>query len=162
MTLRADATYARDLAIVGQYWRDLGIQVAEVAVPDAAEREFRATFPAFEETANNRREGVLVKFISSEHATVQNRYAGNNTSHYSNPRVDELFGTLTRTPDQRAQLPLLRELGEILATDLPLFPSYFSVTQAAVRAGTRALVDDFAGSDDIGTAARNAHLWDRG
>ena len=56
---------------------------------------------------------------------------------------------------------MLRELGEILAIDLPALPIYYGVQLAGVRKGVRALADDFAGTTLPGLISRNAHLWDR-
>jgi hypothetical protein len=55
----------------------------------------------------------------------------------------------------------LREIGEMLAADLPALPMVFDVNVIAVRKGVRAMVDDYVGANSPGTASRAAHLWDR-
>lgn len=157
----AQEPYFREGAIIAQYWRDLGAQVTEVDIQAAlvADREYIATLPAFRGNANGAREGFFARLLSSADATPQNRYAGSNTQHYSNPRLDQVFGMLAGTPDERELVPLLRELGEILSDDLPVLPLYFNVSHAAVRKGIRAL-DDYQG-DNFGSVSRNAYLWER-
>lgn len=163
IAIRSQPGNNKEAAIIAQYWRDIGIQVIEEPVSSALARdaEHNATFSAFSGHANGSREGFFRRLLSHAHATPQNRYAGANTGSYTNLRLDQLNERLQSTPDEREQTPILRELGEILATELPAIPSHFTVTLAAVRRGVRALVDDFAGSDSPGSLSRNAHLWDR-
>ena len=90
----------------------------------------------------------------------ESRFAGSNTGHYGNPSVDVLLDRLYTTPERNAQVQIMRDLGEVLATDLPLFPSYYTATMGVVRANVRALTDDFAGITVYGWMSRNSHLWD--
>ncbi|MEA2638741.1 MAG: peptide/nickel transport system substrate-binding protein [Chloroflexota bacterium] len=149
-------------AIFAQYWRNLGIAVDEVQVPPelATNGEYNATFPSFDGSSSNSREGFFMRLLSSRRPTPQNRFAGDNRGHFSNPQLDEAFGALTRTPSAEQQLPVLRQLGEILATELPVLPGYFTVSTAAVRGGVHAL-DDFQGDSFGASMSRNAYQWDR-
>jgi len=90
----------------------------------------------------------------------QNRYVGSNGGHYVNPTLDGLLDKLYATVPEREQGVILKELGDIVAADLPMLPMYFGVNTVAALKHVRAL-DDFAGAVRVGTTARNAHLWDR-
>jgi hypothetical protein len=47
-----------------------------------------------------------------------------------------------------------------MATDLPAVPLYFRNAYAAIRSGVHALADDYAGIQEAGDMARNAHRWE--
>jgi ABC-type transport system substrate-binding protein len=106
-------------------------------------------------------EGVFAAFDSRFHATAQNRYAGANMGHYTNTELDRLIDTLYGAIDERQQGLILKEMGEILAADLPSLPIYFRTNFAAVRKGVQALAEDYANTRDTGAMSRHAHLWDR-
>jgi peptide/nickel transport system substrate-binding protein len=160
--IRSSPGNRQDAAIYAQYLRDVGIDVEEQPVPPALamDREYNATFAALNGTAFDGREGVFERLRSTAWALPENRFAGANSSHYNNPNVDTLLDRLYATPERSTQERILRDLGEILATDLPLFPSFYTATMGAVRSGVRALTDDFAGITVYGWMSRNAHLWD--
>lgn len=104
---------------------------------------------------------IFVRLDSRQHPTAQNRYTGTATGSYANPALDRLIDRLYATISESDQALLLKEMGEILADDLPLMPLYFAVKMAAVRKGVRTLFDDYNGADGPGLVAANAHLWDR-
>ena len=56
---------------------------------------------------------------------------------------------------------VLRDAAEILATDLPVLPTYFAPWLIAVRKPVDALHEDYATTVQLGAVGRNAHLWDR-
>lgn len=160
--IRSQPAHSKEAAIIAQYWRELGLRVEESVVASSLARdsEYNATFPGFSGHANGSREGWFARLVSTAHATPQNRWSGANTGHYSNLRLDELTAMVYATPDRDRVLPMLKELGEILATDLPALPSYFGVSMAAVRKEVRALVNE-GGFDSPSELSKNAHQWDR-
>lgn len=162
IAIRTTPGYYKEGSIVAQYWRDLGIDVAEEQTPASLARdlEYGAKFPGFQANARASGGEIFKRFDSRDHATAQNRYTGSN-SGYTNPTLDRLIDRLLSTIDEREQGLLLREMGGIIATDLPVLPTYFQVNLAAVRKGVRALIDDFAGATNPGLSSRNAYRWDR-
>lgn len=162
IAIRASSDTQREMAIVAQSWRQLGINTTEEAVSGALsqDKEYEAKFPGVITGAHGSGDFVFGKFHSREAATPQNRYTGRNTGGYSNPTLDRLIDQLFGSIDEREQGLILRELGEVLANDLPVFPLYFRVKLAAVTSGVRAF-EDFAGTQGPGLASRSAHLWDR-
>jgi peptide/nickel transport system substrate-binding protein len=162
ITVRASSSFFKAMAILAQNWRDLGIDVTEEQIPASliTDDEYRAKYPAFELTTQGYGDGVVRKFHSANLATPQNRYKGSNTTYYQNPAFDDLVARLYSAIDARMQGEMLREIGEILATDMPALPLYFNVNVAEVRKGIRALSDDYDGTN-LTLMSRNAHLWDR-
>ena len=77
--------------------------------------------------------------------------------------MDSLIDKLNATLDQREQGLVLKDIGELMANDLPCLPLYFGQNLAGVRKGIRALTDDFSGAylGGPGIISRNAYLWDR-
>jgi peptide/nickel transport system substrate-binding protein len=158
-----DERWAQEVAAIADYWRQLGIDATEY-VPSrtvARDREQRATFPGVNVRARGSGEDVFGAFDSRMQATAQNRWQGGNLSHYANPALDRLLDRLNATLDEQEQAVAFRDIGEIMATDLPALPLYFAVTFAAVRKDVRALRDDFSTLRNTGVLARNAHLWER-
>jgi peptide/nickel transport system substrate-binding protein len=161
--LRTTAGSEREQSIIAQYWREIGLDVAQETVPGSliSNREYRAKYPGLELTANNNGDSVFRLFDGRLAATAQNRYQGRNRGSYVNPALDRLMDRLYATIDERDQGLILKEMGEIIVEDMPAMPIYFGVSLAAIRKGVRALAEDFAGTTRPGLISRNAHLWER-
>jgi peptide/nickel transport system substrate-binding protein len=159
--LRGNEPDEKELAFVAAGWRQLGIEVTEYIPPSALARdnEFKSKFPGLETRARSTGDEIFVSFDGRLGSSAQNRWQGANTGHYANSALDRLIDKLEGTIDERGQGQVLKEMGEILATDLPALPAYFRSIFAAVGKGVRAL-DDYA-FGQTGTLARQAHLWDR-
>jgi len=161
--IRTTASNAREMSIIGQAWRDLGFHVVEEPIPGnlASDRPFRATFPGLEITAQGNGDQILARFDGRQ-CPRPPRFAGAQGGCYINPELDRMIDQLYGTLDVRGQGLVLKDIGELLASDLVMLPLYMAVNLAAVRKGVQAL-DDFAGAP-MGSPAqisRNAHLWDR-
>jgi peptide/nickel transport system substrate-binding protein len=159
----ATTTWVKEVALIADFWRRLGIDAPEVIPSEAVarDREWQATFPATTVRARGSAEDIFVVFDGRLQATSQNRWQGANYGHYANPALEQLLDQLWSTLDTRGQGELLRQMGEILATDLPALPVYFRTTFAVVRKGIHTLQDDYAATQDLGAMARGAHLWYR-
>jgi peptide/nickel transport system substrate-binding protein len=155
-------TWSQEVAMISDFWRQQGIDVSEVIPSEALSRDFewQATFPAFAVRARSNGEDVLVSFDSRRQALRETRWVGTNYGHYVNPAIDRLFDQVKSTLSEREQALIIREMAEIIATDLPALPVYFRPNFALVRKGVRALTDDYGNSGSRGMS-RNAHLWDR-
>ena len=118
-------------------------------------------FPGTEVTAQNNGDSMFTRFDGRLRPAPPN-FSGNQGGWYANPELDALIDKLSSTLDTREQGLVLKDMGEILASDLPCLPLYFSVNLAAVRKGVHAL-DDFGGAylGGPGIITRNAYLWDR-
>ncbi|MBM2812042.1 MAG: hypothetical protein HW416_2801 [Chloroflexi bacterium] len=162
LDIRTTAAYEIELAAVGNDWRRLGFEVTEEVMSRALsqDREYIAKFPSAEISAQSNSDSIFRRFDSRGQPLPENRYVGSNGGHYVNPTLDTLIERLYSSIDARQQGELLKEMGELIATDLPALPMYFSVNTVAALRHVRAL-DDFAGAVRAGGTARNAHLWDR-
>lgn len=165
MTIRstAGADSEQQNSILAQFWRDLGFDVIQEILPRSlvSDVEVRAKFATLETSSVTGGDSTLARWDSRIAPTPERRYVGNNRGSYINPAYDRILVALQSSLDEREQGRLLREGGEILATDLPAMPLYFSVDAGVVRKGVRALVDDFGGQTRYSNFSRNAHLWDR-
>jgi peptide/nickel transport system substrate-binding protein len=162
--IRTTGSNTREMEVVAQTWRDLGFRVTEEPVPGnlTSDRPYRATFPGVEITAQMNGDQILPRF-DGRLCPRPPRFAGSQGGCYTNPELDRLIDKLYATLDIGQQGQVLKDVGELFATEVVMLPLYFAVNLAAVRKEVQAL-DDFAGAP-MGSSAqisRNAHLWDRG
>ncbi|MBM2811738.1 MAG: hypothetical protein HW416_2497 [Chloroflexi bacterium] len=165
--VRGVATDTKEVAIIAENWRRLGLDVKETISPLALQRdlEYKSKFSGLEVTARSTGDQIFPRFDSRLHARAENRWGAANNGHYGNPVLDGLIDKLYRTVDRQEQGVVLREMGELMADELPALPTYYRLIFAAVGKGVRAL-DDYAGTgggggSGPGLLSRNAHLWDR-
>ncbi len=155
-------TWSREVSLVADYWRRVGVEATETVPARAArDNEYVSVFPGIVIRARGSNETFLDAFDGRLQATAENRWAGGNNGHYMNPMYDRLIDEVWETLDVRQQGTLLREVGAILAADLPAMPLYYRTTFAAARKGIAALENDYEAGGDVGGMARNAYLWDR-
>ncbi|MBM2810396.1 MAG: hypothetical protein HW416_1155 [Chloroflexi bacterium] len=161
--VRAPQVNAVEVALVSNYWRQLGADVSELLPAPALyrDREWKSKFPGVEISARNANEKPFLYLDSRLHPGPENRWEGPTVTHYANPALDRLIDSLQRALDEAQQGQILRQLGEIGSNDLPLMPLYFNVASAPMLKGVRALGDDYAASGGVGTYSRNSHTWDR-
>lgn len=163
LNIRAGGGNSVELSAIAANWRDLGLDVTEELIPRALARdnEYNARFPSMEMTAQSSGDAIFRRFDSRLQPFAENRYVGSNAGHYVNRAVDRLLDRLYGTVDRREQGTLLRELGEIIAADLPALPVFFGVDALVALKHVRGL-ESWPGAIGIGTASRDSHLWDRG
>lgn len=145
------------------YWRQIGVDVSET-IPSTAEGrdpEYGSTFPGVDLTGRGSSDTVFDPLDGRLQAVAENRWAGTNRGHYSNPGLDQLIDRLYASIDERSQGQVLAEMGQLMATDLPLVPLFFRSAYLAVRSDVHALTNDYAETRWTGSVARNAHLWSR-
>ncbi|MBM2809884.1 MAG: hypothetical protein HW416_643 [Chloroflexi bacterium] len=164
--LRAGAAYGSALPIIAADWRRLGLEVTEYITPPqlGSDPEQQASFPALDVRARSAGEGIFPSFDSRESATAQNRFRGGNYSHYANPALDRLIDKLYGTLDPRERGLIVRDMGELMASELFALPVYWGISFLHVRRTLRGnLEEDFPHTSDTsgGAVARNAHLWER-
>lgn len=116
----------KSTAAVADYWQQFGVGVDQHVVPQqrALEREYRATFPAFELIRPGAALTTFKSLHSSQVPLAENSWVGANRSRYRSPGLDALidryFATIPR--DDRIQV-----LGQIIhqITDLQLLMGLF-------------------------------------
>src|SRR5207249_339092 len=132
--MRTSVQYPQEIAIVADYWRKLGLGVVEdtASAAQAQDSEYKAKFPQIDISGRGFNEAVLQYFDSRLIAAQENRWLSANVPGYANPAFDRLVDQVSRSFDAQEQGELLRQAGDILATDLPVLPTYFAVWLAAV------------------------------
>jgi peptide/nickel transport system substrate-binding protein len=155
----------REIAILADYWKQVGVTVAEqYVIPGARvrDREYRSNYPGFETSAAGYGDSILNR-VDSRQSAVPPNYSGTNRGHYINPRLDQLIDGYRQSIGVPDRERAARAISDFTADDLPVLPLYFNPTTPAVRKGIRAL-DDFNGGAEgaqlFGTFTRNAHEWD--
>lgn len=152
-----------DLAAIARNWRELGLDVAEEVTPPALRRdnEHNVKFPSLEITSQGAGDRIFRRFDSRLRPTPQNRFAGSNSGNYVSPAMDRLIDRFSSTLDENEGASLLREKGELLATDLPVLPLYFHVRTVVGLQHVRGVDDVHGAAGGIGTVGKTGHLWDR-
>lgn len=150
-----------DLSVVARGWRELGFDVTEDVTPAALRRdnEHNVKFPGMEITAQGPQ--FWRRFDSRQRPTPENRYAGNNGGSYVHPAFDRLIDRIETTLDDTESALILKEMGELMAADLPALPMYFSIRTVVILRHVRGLDDIYGAPGQLGTTAKNAYQWDR-
>ncbi|MBM2810875.1 MAG: hypothetical protein HW416_1634 [Chloroflexi bacterium] len=143
--IRGTANNVKEIALAADFWRQIGIDAKESPIPRALQQdgEYRTKFPGVEFTARASGDQIFAGLDGRLHAGPLNRWNGANRARYLNPALDAQIDKLRMSIGEGDQARTLKEMGEVLATDLPVVPLYFAVNLAAVRKGVRALVDDY-------------------
>jgi peptide/nickel transport system substrate-binding protein len=162
---RGNPPDVKELAVIADYWRNLGIDVTEFIPPPALGRdnEYKSKFPSVETRARGNGEGIFSSFVGRDGAGPHNRWQGANSAHYNNPTYDRLYDRLLSTLNPTEHTQVIKDLGELLASDLPALPMYFRISFMSVRSTVRGpIFEDFPNTRGSGgSISRNAHLWDR-
>jgi ABC-type transport system substrate-binding protein len=154
----------REIALIADYFKQVGIASEQYVVPGARvrDREYRATYPGMETSAAGYGDSLLNR-IDSRQSAIPPNYSGTNRGHYSNPQLDGLIDRYRGSIVQGDQQQAAKAISDLVAAELPVLPLYFNPTTPAVKKGVKAL-DDFKGGAEgaqlYGTFTRNAHEWD--
>ncbi|MBM2810058.1 MAG: hypothetical protein HW416_817 [Chloroflexi bacterium] len=151
----------KEVSIVAQNWREIGFDAEEELVPAALRRdnEHIVKFPGMEVTGQGPE--FWNRLDSRGRPTAENRYAGSNAGNYVNPAYDRLIDRLLSTLDDNAAALIVKEMGEIMADDLPGLPLYFAPRTAVALGHVRGVDEIFGAPGNMGTISKNAHQWDR-
>ncbi len=144
----------REIAILADGWRKLGIDVSEYSVPPAQglTGEVRSVFPAL--AANffgAGRYGSPEFFVTSAIPRADNGWVGNNRGGYSNPAFDRLNDQFKAALDPESQRQSLAAMWTVISEDLAGMPTYYNNS-------VRAHVADLEGPPS--TTYWNLHLWE--
>ncbi len=154
-----------EIAVIADYWKQVGVAAEQYIVPGAIvrDREARSRYPGFETSARGSGDSILSRVDSRVSAGPRNNFSGANRGHYVNQGMDDLIDRYRQSISAQDQGQSIRAISDLLAEDLPLMLLYYNPTTPAVRKGVKAL-DDFRGGAEasrlFGTFSRNAHEWD--
>ena len=146
----------KEQAIVGDYWKAVGVNVNIKQLPIARDRHLEATLTGGQMMDQTIADFAVGRLRGSDVATPANRYNGRNLAGYSNPRFDDLLKKLSLAIDVREQSKIHADIVREAFTDLAELPFYFQVTPLLIREG-------FSGPQGGGAASIdwNFYTWDK-
>lgn len=153
-----------ELPVYADFWRRIGIEVEEIPIPAALQRdgEYRATYPGYEASSGGPSGYNGLRVLKGEPASADNRWAGNRCS-CATAESKALVQRYEMALSPRDQFDSLKRVSDYVAEYLPMMPIYFS-TDFLARAGRVVALDDVEGSmsspQQSGTYSRHAYLWD--
>lgn len=153
----------REISAFADYWRRIGQEVETSTTPpaQAANLEYRASFPGWSSTAQGVGDGILAR-LSGPAAGPQTRWQG-NPGGYDDPRGQALVDRYRASLSAGEQFEAMKAIGEFWAAELPLLVLYNGTHSVGRRTGIKALDDHTGGGNGslaYGYYTRNAHLWD--
>jgi ABC-type transport system substrate-binding protein len=161
-TTTQNEMHPKAIAAVSDYLQqNLGMAVDQNLIPPqrAQDREYRATFPAFELVESNidATSRNLNRFRSTSIALPENRFtATGNNARYSNPDVDQAIQQYVTTIPLG---PRMEALGRLVHIQTDQIPSLVLANTVTPNAYANRLVN-ITGLSTYSTEAWNVHEWD--
>ncbi|HZT06406.1 MAG TPA: peptide ABC transporter substrate-binding protein [Chloroflexota bacterium] len=117
-------------------WRRAGMEVRPSVLPSGqvGPGQQRHTFPGISGRGGGRLER---NWITAEIGTPENRWTGENRSGWSNPEYDRLYEQFVATLDRATRTQQFVRMQQLLAEELPVYFTYFSVTSTIHVAGLK-------------------------
>lgn len=140
-------------------WQQIGVAVEHHTITPGrqSDREYRATFPAFDTSRGNNSAEAFKTFLSSEARTPENRYAGQNYPGYQNAELDGYINRYLITIPMDQRMEVGRQIVRHLSEQLPVMPAFYDVVGSVT--GNRLMnVQPLRGQNQ--TTTWNAHEWD--
>jgi len=148
------------LSAMADYWKQAGVEVEQVHVPAQRmqDREYRATWPAFEMLAGSNAVALrdVQRFHSSFTPLPENRFlvTGNN-SRYRNPELDAAVERYVTTISRRERTQALADIVRHQTEHLPSMGLFYDAEATVV---TNRL-ENVTGRGPTSTQAWNAAEW---
>jgi peptide/nickel transport system substrate-binding protein len=151
-------TQVKALSVVADYWRQFGITVDELIVPNqrTGDREYRHSRPAFETLAAGNPPENFQVMHSKYVPTQDNAFIGGNRSRYSNSELDRYIDSYFITIQRPARMEILRNVVRIMGEQLPFMP--LTYTTQHVLIGNK--IQNVNGRGSYSTEGWNAEQWD--
>lgn len=156
-TVRHDL-YEKSLLAVADYLQRVGIgsEANIVPPPRVNDREYRATFPAFEVIENPNRFEGLTRLRLSETPLPENRFTGRNRVRYVDPAFDALLERFFATIPVRERVQVAAQIVRSM-TDQLIWMGLFHQVEPIMIANR---IAGPAARTQGTTHAWNAHEWD--
>jgi peptide/nickel transport system substrate-binding protein len=154
-----DSTREKVVLSTGAYWQRVGIASEPHFVPRQRqqEREYRATFPAFELVQQPNDIRGLRNLHSSQAPLATNNFVGQNRPRYQNPQYDALLERYLTTIPRNERTQVLAQISRHLTEELVVIGLYYGSETTMI--GNR-LRNVSAAKARTSTGAWNAHVWD--
>ncbi len=152
--------------VLGDFWKQVGLESSVYVIPRSrtSDREFWQTLPNVEISSRGYGEEILDRIECAQSATPANGFNGFNRGHYCKPETEAAVAGFKRSLKAEDQGRYLRQAADLIAQDLPIIQTWFSLHHASVAKGA-VMFEDFGGgltgSGVYGSYFRNGHLWDR-
>lgn len=156
-TTAEDDARRKTLLAVVDYWQKAGVQTDPNFIPPqlATDREYRATFPAFEMGRQGSDPNNFDALHSSQ-VRLPPRFTGGNYARYSNPEYDSLVERFLSTIPRRERMQIAGQIVRHMTDQLPVMGMYFSTEPTAIANRVLGVTARALGS----TQAWNGHEWD--
>lgn len=132
--------WERLVALVAEYWRNIGVSVKETVLSLGAvtDRQGRAGFSSVE-LANGVPDLALLdgRLHSSNTPSAENQFVGANRGHYANRELDALFERLWVSLDPTERQAIERDIARLILNELPIIGLLFYPAMAMVRRNVR-------------------------
>jgi len=141
---------------VGDYWRQVGIGMDPVIIPTqaASDRQYRATFPAFELT---RQPTDLRRYHGSGVPLPENSFRGNNRVRYVSQEYDTLFERYLSTIPRAERTQALGQIVQHMTDRLVTLGIFYTVEPSLVSSR---LVNVAGRKGESSRQPWNVHEWD--
>jgi peptide/nickel transport system substrate-binding protein len=128
----------RVVAIMADYWKELGAQVEQTSVPRTQYQDlrYRASFPGFLYAGISiERTNVLRRVSSRQCPTAETQWVGTSLGCYQNPELERLIDGIYSAIEPADQQRLWRDFARLQSEDLPVLPMFFRVIVTVFRDG---------------------------
>jgi peptide/nickel transport system substrate-binding protein len=125
-----------EAAVVADFWKAIGVtaEIARLSRLQQADQEFRSKTAGV--SYNRRPLGYdTMGWLSTNIATQENHWAGDNVNGYVNPTLDRLWPKVLGAVSPREREPLLVEALIAMTTDAVVNPTHLQPRSMAYRAG---------------------------
>ncbi len=166
LELTTTAGWERVAALVGEYWRNVGVAVKETVLSLGAEtdRQGRAGFAGVELGTGVPNLALLDGRLNSVNMpSPDNGFVGANRSHYASRELDSLLDRMWVSLEPTEQEATEREIARHLLTELPIIGLLFYPAMAMVRRDVRnTRVPRTVAPVGRLSMSWNAHEWEKG
>jgi peptide/nickel transport system substrate-binding protein len=128
----------RVIAILADYWKEVGAQVEQTTVPRAQYQDlrYRASFPGFLYAGISvERTNVLRRVSARQCPTAETQWVGTSLGCYQNADLERLIDGIYSAIEPAEQQRLWREFARVQSEDLPVLPMFFRVIVTVFRDG---------------------------
>jgi len=128
----------REIAIIADAWKNLGVTVDQHVLTPAENRDdrFRVSYPSFSIATFPTSFEFTVSYLHSTGCpSEQSRWRGNNRGCYQNPENDRLVDEAKVAIGPADQQRLYREIARLRTDQLPEMPLYFVINLTVFREG---------------------------
>jgi ABC-type transport system substrate-binding protein len=140
-------------------WQQVGVVVEPHSIAPArqADREYRATFPAFDTSRGNNSAESFKTFLSSEARVRETGYAGQNFPSYTNAELDALINRYLVAIPVPERMEAGRGIVHHMSDQVVVLPVFYDVVGTMTGNRLRGVPRSAAQSK---TTTWNAHEWD--